>query len=342
MECRRYLHFGHLARILQYPEESFFESRPRESSFEDEKIMISKRVQFLIMLALVACINAQETVRQQLVREQKQEGLTLASFYFGKFETVRFASRSFELSDLRVNSAGRLSDGAVSRDGELIAFGLSFDRPYRKHLAVARSNGSDLRYYPEIESPSSLCWSYDKSKLLLNAAVRHQPHGELLIFWMDSKATEEVEAGGYATSQCWSPDDTQVVYGVGDSIRIYDLRKKKWREIAKGQDPTWSPDGNWIAFYQNDAYYAIRPSGADRRELFKRKDARTGLWWSPDNSIVAYIALGGKLPAHEHTFPFGPRQLRVRRLSDNADDWILVETDAPYIPSYQWVLPKNR
>jgi Tol biopolymer transport system component len=292
---------------------------------------------FFVML-MAASMQAQEPVRQQLERQQQQKGLTLCLLYFRELETVNFASRSFELRDFKVSSNGRLSAGAVSRDGEEIAFELSFYPPLRQYLGVAHSDGSGLREYPDVVSPHDFCWSNDKSKLALNAAVRRQLHGALVIVDLDSKATQEIEASAGVTSQCWSPDDKHVVYGVGDSIRIYDLGEGKWRELAKGVNPTWSPDGNWIAFYHKDAYYAIRPSGAERKQLFKQKDVRTGLWWSPDGSVVAYICLGGKYDPHRD-FDFVPRQLRVRRLADNSDDWILTEPDVGYVPNFQWILP---
>lgn len=300
--------------------------------------MVWKTAQLIIVIIMVAYLQTREPIRHQLERRQEQEGLTLAEFYFGKLDTVNFATRSFGLRDVKISTKGRVGDGVVSRDGESIAFSLSFSNPYRQYLAVVGSDGSGLREYPEIASPSGFCWSNDKSKLALNAAVRRQLHGELVILDLGSKAIQELEAGAGVTSQCWSPDDKRVVYGVEGSIRIYDLGEKKSRDLATGENPTWSPDGNWIAFYHDGAYYAIRPSGADRKLLFKQEDVRTGLWWSPNGEVVAYMCLGGKYDPHRD-FDFAPRQLRVRRLADNSDDWILTEPDVGYVPNYQWVLP---
>jgi len=255
-----------------------------------------------------------------------------------RLHAINFASRSFALRGVNVIGKPRLDAGAVSRDEE-IAFDVLVDHPYHLYLATVRPDGSEFREYPDVVSPKSFCWSNDKSKLALNAAVRRQIHGELVVVQLDSKTTQELEANAFVTSQCWSPDDKQIVYSVGDSIRIYDLGEKKWRELATGEWPTWSSDGDWIAFYDNGAYYAIRPSGTERKQLFKQKGGRTGLWWSPDGSAVAYMCDGGKNRDWRLDFEFGPRQLRVRRLADNSDDWILVEPGVPSVPSYQWVLP---
>ena len=302
--------------------------------------MIWRVLQLFIIIGLTVAVQAQEPVREQLKHQQEQEGLTLATFDFGEFKTIEFASRSFKLRSTKVNSKGGLEEGVVSRDGEKVAFHLSFGHPYREYLAIARSDGSGLEEYPSIISPSFYCWSNDKSRLALNAAAHGQHHGELLVIDLNSKATDEIESGAHVTSQCWSPDDKQIVYGVGNRLRIYDLGEKKSRELAEGTWPTWSPDGNWIAFYaENDhAYFAIRPSGGERKRLFKQKGTRTGLWWSPDCNVVAYMCLGGKHESHRD-FDFPTRQLRVRRVADNSDDWILAEPDVAYVPNYQWVLP---
>jgi len=170
----------------------------------------SRTLKLFIVVGLVAAnMQAQEPVRQELERKQEQKGLALAVFYSGEVKTVNFASRSFSLRQVKINSNGKLADGAMSRDGEQIAFSLSFYPPLREYLGVARSNGSGLREFPDVVSPNDFCWSNNKSKLTLNAAVRRQLHGQLLVVALDSKVTREVEAGAYVTSQCWSPDALQ-------------------------------------------------------------------------------------------------------------------------------------
>ncbi len=295
---------------------------------------MSKTWQLFIVIAITVRMPAQDSVLQAIVSQQNQTGLTLATFY-KELETVDFAKRMSEEKKIQVTNGIPL-EGALSRDGEYIAFELSVDHPYRRYLAIARSDGSALREFPDIVSPSSFCWSYDKSKMALNVALRRQAFGELVILELDSKATQELEASARVTSQCWSPDDKQIVYGVGSSIRIYDLKGKKWHELAQGKDPAWSPDGNWIAFRDGDSYYAIRPSGAERKLLFKTFFARSGPWWSPDGAVLAYQCVDKKMPKHSE---FATRQLRVRRLSDNSDDWVVEGSDVDYVPSYQWVLP---
>ena len=143
-------------------------------------------------------------------------------------------------------------------------------------------------------------------------------------------ATEEIDSRATLTSQCWSPDDKKIVYTSGDSVRVYEVGKDKSSAavLAIGEYPTWSPDGNWIAFLDHDTYYAIRPNGHDRKKLFHHSDVYSPLWWSPDSRIVAYVTLARF--ALDDVY-----QLRVRRLEDRSDDSVaggqISSTD------FQWV-----
>lgn len=317
------------------------------------------KVSILLMLIfLFLRPPAEESVRAELIRQQEQTGLTLASFY-RNLATENFASRSSVLHEhvstsrdatgstvvhKDISIPGVPVEGAVSRDGEEIAFQLSVDHPYRTYLAINHPDGTGLREYPNVDAPTYLCWSYDKSKLAASASDKRKPpypHRELLIVDLRSDTTEELldDERGYLTSQCWSPDGTQIVYGLRDAIWIFDLKEKKRRELTKGGNPTWSPDGNSIAFVDRDAYYVIRPNGTERKLLFKSKEhTRSGLWWSPDGRMVAYISLAGHWFRHTD---FVARQLRVRRLADESDDWLVEDGDVAYIPSYQWVQPSQ-
>jgi Tol biopolymer transport system component len=76
----------------------------------------------------------------------------------------------------------------------------------------------------------------------------------LQILNLGDNATEVVEAKGYVTSQCWSPNGKQIVYHAGGTLRVYDTQEKKSWTLTNGWHPTWSPDGNWIAFVEDDGY----------------------------------------------------------------------------------------
>jgi len=43
------------------------------------------------------------------------------------------------------------------------------------------------------------------------------------------------------------------------------------KSLARGVNPTWSPNGEGIAFRDHHTYYAVRPTGVGKRELFHKK-----------------------------------------------------------------------
>jgi Tol biopolymer transport system component len=156
----------------------------------------------------------------------------------------------------------------------------------------------------------------------------------LQIVNVSSGETQEVEKQGVVISSCWSPDNKQLVYEAGENVRVYNLEEKRSRLIAAGKYPTWSPDGNWIVFLNHDKYYAIHPSGAERHLLFKSWHSESGLFWSPDSRLVAYVSQaraleGGFLPSDVERY-----YLRVRRLEDNSEARITYAL-TPF--SFQWV-----
>jgi len=298
--------------------------------------------------------SSKEKVRAELIRLQNQSGLTLISFEGagpdGPVYVVAFGSRSLPERQLLKEKNGGVR--AISSGGTEIAFerrrktGQTFSTPtgkefpqYRTYLGIIRPDGTDLREYPDLDEPYGLCWSPDGSILALTVKNLKQgtdPARGLQILNLGSGSTEEVDAKGYTTSQCWSPDGKQIVYQANGTLRVYDIQEKKSRTLTNGRDATWSPDGNWIAFLEDDGYYAIRPSGSERKRLFKKKDALTALWWSPDSRFVAYVSRNGLFEGSWWP-PIEQGRLRVRRLDDNAEDWVANLYIEGHVPSFQWV-----
>ena len=289
-----------------------------------------------VVLGASAQAIPRESVRAELIRAQKETGLTLASFY-RSVETVNFADRSSSTGkELLPPSA---LEGAISRDGTEIA--VEFLQPgFAPFLRIVRRDGRDISRYPDIAAAYGLCWSYDQSKLAMSEQNLKRgttpPNDSLAILNLATKQSEVVDVRARVTSQCWSPDGMKIVYEADDSVRVYDVEQRQWLVLAKGKDATWSPDGNWIAFLDDDTYYAIKPSGENRKELFKAKGALSGLWWSPDSRVVAYASRNRALEPPMIAVDVGWVRLRVMRLNDGSEDWVAQLSDA-HIPNYQWV-----
>jgi Tol biopolymer transport system component len=284
--------------------------------------------------------ETKDGVRRQLASLQKETGLTLAGFPSNYFLHIAFKDRSVSIERTSLPGS-RTAEGTLSPDGSEVAFRWStpsLPEPENEILAVVRRDGTGIREYPQIRMLATPCWSPDKSRIAVFAVVSKQ--GEpyrtgLLLLDLNSGVLEEIFPGGFVASECWSPDGKQLAYSARKSserngtdsrknwrevytqIGIYDIAQKSWHEISQGNEPVWSPDGKWIAVLDGDHYYAIQPSGAERKVLVQAKDLWGNLAWSPDSRFIAYAV------SHvDFMNPSGVSRIHVRRLADAADDWV--------------------
>jgi hypothetical protein len=329
-------------------------------------------VGFLILCACAGAFgvvtNQRSTpsVRDELVGLQKRTGLSLVSVWSNRMRSVSFADRS--VRDVsQIVKQGTAMYGAMSPDGTEIAFAYclelteSHPRPNVTvtgcsggaiPLAIIRVDGTGFRDFPNLRNASGPCWSYDNSKLALSATDRRQDAEMvegLKVLNLESGEIRPVDGlDSFATSQCWSPDGKQLVYTMNKErgiqvVRLYDTDEKKSHDLADGGNATWSPDGKWIAYLhcppdlRSCTYEAIRPLGNERKVLFRIDTASGGLYWSPDSRFVAYVSLRGVLEKSPGDWlQEDQSRVRVRRLEDNAEDWVLNLTE--YDPQwFQWV-----
>jgi hypothetical protein len=269
-----------------------------------------------------------DSVLSDVIQLQRDEGLTIA-FYDHTLSAVSFNQRS-TIKSVKLPFLMPNLPGAVSSDGMQVAGNVP-GRSGRLILGIVRFDGSDPRNYEGIV-PGDFCWSHDNGSIALTNA--QGPTANMEVVNVSTNATQIIQANvekrWHFTSQCWSPDDKQIVFENGGSIQIYDSTSDKIRDLVKGTKPTWSPDGEWIAFLDHETYYAIRPTGEDKRKLFHKKNVTSGLYWSPDSRIVAYVSLASVLEGGiAETY-----RLRFRRLKDNSEDSV---AGVSCCVNFQWV-----
>ena len=123
------------------------------------------------------------------------------------------------------------------------------------------------------------------------------------VFIMDVRTRHMVEVMNYgwrlAADLQWSPDGRYLAFatmGPQSDLYVVDIyngrRRNITRDYATDQYPTWSPDGQRLAFYstRNDGLhfdvYLINPDGTNLRRLTFSEGGYPA--WSPDGSQIVF------------------------------------------------------
>jgi WD40-like Beta Propeller Repeat len=260
-----------------------------------------------------------ESLKKELIRLQKEQGLSVIWNDRDSIQFVVFGSKRVAAMK-GISIPGDALIVAISPAITRIAVLRPFPPLTSGHLEILRKDGTVDEKFPELFG-GQMCWSPDDSKVVLTASDR-QDGGlrdpGLRILDLSSGVTKSIDPAGQVTSQCWSSNANEFVYGLSGAVWLYDTRDARSHQLAQGHDPTWSPDGAWIAFDDHDAYYAIRSNGDGKKLLFKKKNPGGGLVWSPDSRMVAYSSQAGLL----QSFPVidvEVYRLHFRRLDDGSE-----------------------
>jgi dipeptidyl-peptidase-4 len=110
----------------------------------------------------------------------------------------------------------------------------------------------------------------------------------------------------------FSPDGTAMLFRGQTSAVWFDLKSQAARTLVSGKemltDEKISPDGRWISFVRDYNVWIVSTSGGDARAVTtsgsealrkgqldwvypEELEIRSGYWWAPDSSAIAYLEL---------------------------------------------------
>lgn len=111
----------------------------------------------------------------------------------------------------------------------------------------------------------------------------------------------------------WHPSGTKFAYTdldleICDRLNLYlstpkiyvmDLSTNTNRMVVEGENPTWSPTGNQIAFMRDNSLYVINEDGTGEKELLHSNNGFSDLLWSPSGQNIAFVFHGTYLKEHQ-------------------------------------------
>ncbi len=118
-----------------------------------------------------------------------------------------------------------------------------------------------------------------------------------------STITLPASAPVYGLGIAVSPDGTSLVYSSTDAqlnVRRLDQTTAQPIPGAIGLLPTFSPDGQWLAFFDNlNRISKVSLTGSAPEALYESQMITPGLWWTPNNEILFGTYSGGvnRIPA---------------------------------------------
>ena len=196
-------------------------------------------------------------------------------------------------------------------DGGRIAFSAFAEQSRAEIFVVDRDGGTPTRLTNALEGSSEAVWSPDGTKI---AFVRSSGQGVTYDVWvMNADGTNQVNLTADASASIdnrmptWSPDSKSIAFARSENVAFNDPGpfgiwvmnasdgSGKRRLVPGGYFdlwPSWSPDGQRIAFVRHDAAHGadltiVNVDGTGLRRIAV-PDYDESPVWSPDGALIAF------------------------------------------------------
>ena len=124
------------------------------------------------------------------------------------------------------------------------------------------------------------------------------PDGRTILFLRGSIWRMDADGGrkrelARGSEPSWSPDGKRIAYVDAGYVTTMTADGGDRRRLARGTLPVWSPDGHRIAYVERGSpvrVMVVAADGSGRRSLYSTTDDFLSVLWSPDGADVAVAA----------------------------------------------------
>jgi dipeptidyl-peptidase-4 len=244
--------------------------------------------------------------------------------------------------------------------------------PDGKQLSYFETKGSGKEAKTEL-------WAMDAAtgeRKLLVAADRL----ESILPTESSRPTQATGLGRRAPSQYqWAPDGAGILFQGSTALAWFEVKSQTGRTLVSGKaaiaDPKISPDGRFVSFVRDHNVWVVSLADGKEHAITRggteeiRKgeldwvypeelESKTGYWWAPDSSAIAFLAMDerkvSQYPLVDFSSPSGEAEMERYPTAGGANPIVRVlvasldggepqvmdlgaETDI-YIPRVNWLL----
>lgn len=189
--------------------------------------------------------------------------------------------------------------------------GLNGPSPRNLQIAPDGSSVTFLRGASDDQNQLDL-WEYnlkDHATRLLVDSKKLEPNGEQLSDAEKARRERARTAGlhGIVDYQ-WAPDSSKLLIPLNGDLYLYELADKTVRRLTQGAnalDPRISPKGHYVSYVHDQNLWVIDLADGRATQLTRdgkgaihngeaefvaqeEMDRRTGYWWAPDDSLIAF------------------------------------------------------
>lgn len=194
-----------------------------------------------------------------------------------------------------------------------------------------------------------------------------------------SRPTQATGLGRRAPSQYqWAPDGAGILFQGPTALAWLDVKSQMGRTVVSGKaaiaDPKISPDGRYVSFVREHNLWVVNLADGKERAITQggteeirrgeldwvypeELDCKTGYWWAPDSSAIAYLEMDerkvSQYPLVDFSSPSGEAEMERYPAAGGANPIVRVfvaplnggesramdigaETDI-YVPRVNWL-----